>query len=228
MKQKTFPLTTVLACLSLAGSISAKEENSQPIGKIDSLQSIVKEGTKADLNWKISYPVHKFNQTDSLVTVRFITAAVGPKWRINFGTRTNGAPYEEFYHGFTEDHPSYALSPELIVSETLVSANEEIEFLLRHEASKIPGAWVSSLNPAHKDQVIELHKGDQVPTVAGAGDQRSVAEILAPYSENGIVTIGENQRIILFEIYTTDKNSPGFDLQDVVLLVSHEQVPLED
>ena len=231
MKQTKFTTKTIFAFLTLAGIAGANETSiAQPIGSIKALQETVVEGQTADLDWKISYPVFNFNETDALVTASFITAATGANNTIQFGTRVNGGDYTEFYNGVSEDHANYAVSPGTIISETLVSAGEEIEFLSRHSRTQIRenGGWVSSTNTSQQDLVIELVRGDIVPDVAGAGDQRSVAEILTPYSENGVLTIGENQKIILFEIFTTNQNSRGFDIQDVVILVSYEQIAIED
>ena len=231
MKQTKFPLKSILTFLALAGMTSANETSlAQPIGSIQSLQNTVVSGEKVDLDWQISFPVHNFNETDTRVTASFITAATGANNTILFGTRVNGEDYTEFYNGVSEDHPDYTVTPGTIISETLVSAGEEIEFLARHSRTRISGneGWVSSTNPSQRALVIELERGDAIPSVAGAGNQRSVAEILAPYSEDGVLTIGEHQKIILFEIYTTNQRSHGFDLQDVVILVSYEQISLED
>ena len=236
MKNKSIPHTTVIAALTAAGLAfaplaSANEETIQtPQGSLKALQEMVVEGSHVDLDWKISYPVHNFNETDTEVTVRFITCAIGNGDIIRFGTRTDGAAYEEFYNGHSEGHPSYSITPETIVSKTFLSANHEIEFLTKYLGSRIrtSNGWVSSLNPAQRRQIIELHKGDAVPNVAPVPGQRSVADILAPYSQNGVMTIGKDQKIILFEVYTDDVRSSAFDLQDLILLVTYEQVDITE
>ena len=228
MKNKELSIVTAVLSAALTGTLSSREEAPQsPIGTISSRQAHVVSGANADLDWQISYPVHSFNQTDSEVKVRFITCAIGPRWRIQFGTRLEGGSYNEFYHGFSEEHPSYSLTPGTVVSRTFLSAGEEIEFLVKHERSQVPGKWVSSADPSLEHLIIELKNGDAVPDVAPVSGQRSVADILAPYSEDGKITIGDNEKILLFELFTTDVEHFGFDLQDLVLLVSHEQVELD-
>lgn len=211
--------------LALVGISQAQETDSAiPQGKITPAQIKVFEGSKVDLSWKISYPPTSLPpQVDTKVTVRFITCAIGPRWRLQFGTAVNGE-YTEFYHGFSEEHPSYALTPGTVVSETFLSHTKSIEFRAKHEASRVRGQWISSIDPAQEQQIIKLKNGDKVPSVAPVRGQRSVADILAPYSKNGVINISDTQEILLFELYTSDTRHFGFDLQDLVLLVSYEQV----
>ncbi|MCA9292528.1 MAG: fibro-slime domain-containing protein [Phycisphaerales bacterium] len=63
-------------------------------------------------------------------------------------------------------------------------------------------------------RVIVLRDGDAVPTYAGASNQASAAEYIADYVSNGIVTLGDNQAIFLYEL---GLNS---DYQDLVVLVT--------
>ena len=231
---KTNSLLNFVAPLLLAGAVVASAQSDEPqgipIGSLDALQSVVITGAKADLEWKISYPVHNFNETDATVRAQFITCAIGTRATIRFGTQITGGSYEEFYNGVGEEHPDYTLSPEAIISENIVEAGKEIDFLARHGSSRVTshGGWVSTAFDDQAAQIIEVHRGDVVPAVPPVRGQRSVAEILAPYSENGIVTIGENQRILLFEVFTDDLEHNSFDLQDLVILISFDQVSLDD
>ena len=241
MKNKSIPHTTALVAFTAASLVianlasadgqgeAATDAPQTPRGSLAALQQTVVAGSHADLDWRISYPVHNFNETDTEVTVRFITCAIGNGDVIRFGTRTGRGRYEEFYNGHSEGHPSYSITPETIVSKTYLSAGQEIEFLTKYNGSRIStsNGWVSSRNPAQAQQIIELHEGDPVPAVAPVPGQRSVADILAPYSANGVMTIGANQKIILFEVYTDDLDHYTFDLQDLILLVSYEQIDVE-
>ena len=226
MKNKSLILQ-VSALLLACSSFASAQLLSQPIGSLEALKKIVNPGEKVGLDWQISYPVFNFNETDSEVTVRFITTALGPVSKLTFGTRLNGV-YTEFYEGISEDNEAYALSPGTIVRRQFVPAGQEIEFLARHHTHNLGGdGWVSSVADVDSNLVIVLKDGDPVPTLAPPG-QRSVAEILAPYSKNGIVDIGPNQKLICFEIFTANTNSLAYDLQDLVILVSHEQAPLSN
>lgn len=228
MKSFLLPLASPLVSLAMVGSLAANSVEKVPIGSIESLQSHVVADSKADLAWQISYPVHNFNETDSIVKVSFITAAIGPLNTFQFGLRIAGGSYQEFYHGVSEEHRDYSLEQGAVIAETSLGHGDEIEFLARHNGRNADVGWVSSTDPSQSQQIIELQNGDPVPDVPPVPGQRSVADILEPYSSNGFITIGENQKILLFEIFTSDRNHFGFDLQDVIILVSHEQVPLDE
>ena len=222
-----FPLFLVTSFV-LVENLFSQQTLSIPQGSLKALQEKVLAGSRADIEWKISYPIHNFNETDAQVTVQFITAAIGPNPTFQFGTRAEGQAYEEFYQGVSEENSRYDLAPGTVVSTNFVEAHSELEFLLRHSRSRVPGGWVSSVNPEHEHLIVTVENGDLVPDVAPVPGQRSVADILVPYSKDGVVTIGDNQQILLFEIFTTDTSHFGFDLQDVVLLVSYEQVEISN
>ncbi len=72
------------------------------------------------------------------------------------------------------------------------------------------------------DNVIILKNGDTVPDISGYLDQQPLEEFLIGYIDQTThkVTMDENEAIFLFELGTTDLNSPAADFQDLVILVS--------
>lgn len=74
----------------------------------------------------------------------------------------------------------------------------------------------------HK-QVWTLRNGDSTPPFAPAGTQPTIDEFLKNYLDaNKKVKLAANQVIYLFELYTTDRRSENFDMQDVVVLATVE------
>ena len=215
--------------IALASPCFAAED--VPVGKIGAAETFVGAGEKATLNWEISYPLNSGNPTETarLMTVKFITAAIGPNSTFSFWTALPGQSPILFYRGISEDNRNYALNPGVVVAQSVVEAGETIELIAQHHQahSSLRGKTVSTADPSDAQNIIKLKNGDPVPTVDGVGNQRPVSQILGPYSENGIVTIGEFEEIYLMELWTTNRNNRGFDLQDLVLLVSYEQVPLD-
>ncbi|MDO8340317.1 MAG: myxococcus cysteine-rich repeat containing protein, partial [Candidatus Burarchaeum sp.] len=69
-------------------------------------------------------------------------------------------------------------------------------------------------------QVEVLRNGDTLPTYAPYLSQASFGTILGPYLVNGTVVLAPNQAIVIWELGGTDVNSPAFDFQDLVLLVT--------
>ena len=77
-------------------------------------------------------------------------------------------------------------------------------------------------NSGDNEFVVVLRNGDIVPDLPGLRDQASVEEFLAPYIDydTTTLTLGVNQAIYLFELASSNPNSPYFDLQDAVVLVT--------
>lgn len=110
-------------------------------------------------------------------------------------------------------NPRHAIVPDLIMPGTALTVDGR--------------SWVER-NGTHSmhmtadstsGQVLALRNGDTPPNVAGYGTQISAKEMLAPYLSNGKVTLKSNQVIYLFEIWTTDRSSSAYDMQDLVVLV---------
>ena len=218
-----------ILCFAVS-SLSAQEALEIPIGSIDALESHVLPGQKANLDWRIAYPVTGDpSGHDTRVTAQFITLATGPRNTVLFGTRIGeDGPFVEFYNGVAEEHPDYDLEPGTVIAETLVSAGEEIFFEFLHSKTRIEpfGGVVSTARESNL--VITLNRGDAVPTIPPVGGQRSVAEIVEPYSSNGVMTLGSNQQIVLMELFTDDEDHNSYDLQDAVILISRDRVTLEE
>ena len=77
-------------------------------------------------------------------------------------------------------------------------------------------------NSNDNEYVVVLRDGDTVPDLPGLRDQDSVEEFLDPFMDHDTDTImlGVNQAIYLFELASSSTNSPYYDLQDAVVLVT--------
>lgn len=67
-----------------------------------------------------------------------------------------------------------------------------------------------------------LRNGDSTPDIPAYGSQSSIQSFLQGYVDTTTkkVTIADNQAIFLFELATTDPNSPYVDFQDLVVLIT--------
>ncbi|QQS59550.1 choice-of-anchor D domain-containing protein [Candidatus Peregrinibacteria bacterium] len=69
--------------------------------------------------------------------------------------------------------------------------------------------------------IIVLRNGDSLPNATPYGQQPAISDILSDYiNEEGIVTIGNNEVIYLFELGTNSPSSSSADFQDAALLVT--------
>lgn len=72
--------------------------------------------------------------------------------------------------------------------------------------------------------IIVLRNGDSLPDATPYGQQPAVADVLSDYiTEDGIVTIGDNEVIYLFELGTNSPASNSADFQDAAILVSFSE-----
>jgi len=75
-------------------------------------------------------------------------------------------------------------------------------------------------NGGGSPNVVVLVDGDPVPNIP-AFEEGVLEGYLDPYvDDSGKIDIGPKDVIILYELETTDPAQPGFDLQDLVVLVS--------
>ena len=83
----------------------------------------------------------------------------------------------------------------------------------------------SNLDP---DWVVVLRDGDPVPDLPGFGDQDSVEDYLEDYIDidTGLIVLGPNSAIYLFELAAPNTSSQYFDLQDMVVLVTLGETPM--
>ena len=69
-----------------------------------------------------------------------------------------------------------------------------------------------------------LKNGDRVPSTVPALNGNSIESFLKPYMNTSTKTvqIGDRDLILLMELGQTSPSSSGFDLQDLVVLVTFE------
>lgn len=71
-------------------------------------------------------------------------------------------------------------------------------------------------------QLFVLKDDDPIPDITPFDNQSTIESFLRNYIEDGKIKLANNQVIYLFELGTTNANSPAFDLQDNVVLATIE------
>ncbi len=80
-----------------------------------------------------------------------------------------------------------------------------------------PGTVLST----DSNQVWVLKNGDPVPTIDAYGTQLPLSTVVKDYVTNdGKIKLADNQVIYGFELYTKDKKSSAYDMQDLVLVAT--------
>jgi hypothetical protein len=112
--------------------------------------------------------------------------------------------------------------PGIPVLNTTVKKNDKINFAGRGWRD---GEWLPLYNTAATtNNLIMLKNGDRVPSTVPALNGSSIESFLKPYMDTVTkkVKIGDRDLILLMELGQTSTSNSGFDLQDLVVLVTFE------
>ncbi len=128
----------------------------------------------------------------------------------------NSAPWSCIFYGTQK-----SITPTSVIFETTVDKNEKIDFAARgFRAGWLPLYSTATSTP----NVLILKDGDKLPTAITAFQQGVIEDFLMPHlaADRLTVNIGEGNLILLYELGQTSTSASGFDLQDLVMLVTFE------
>jgi len=219
-----------IMCLGVIGTAFAQQDN-VPSGKLTVDKSLVRVGTRSQLDWSIQYP----NKVTDLVSVTD-SGTIIPKKKMTMKVRTLGVAFQSgskllpLEGQWAKNNGSfsrffYGTGPQvdptkILVTET-VKLNDRIDFAGR-------GWSGSSWYPLHDTRkadryVVVLKNGDRAPDYAPAYNQSTVKGFLSSYIDGmGRIKIGPRDLIILWEASTAAPGTTYFDMQDLVVLVTFE------
>jgi hypothetical protein len=129
----------------------------------------------------------------------------------------NSATWSRIYYGLQTN-----VQPSIPVLQTTVKAGDTINFGGRGYRDR---EWLPLYNTAQTTKnLIMLKNGDSVPSTVPALNGSSIESFLKPYMDTVTkkVKIGDRDLILLMELGQTNTSSSGFDLQDLVILVTFE------
>lgn len=233
MQNSVIRLTLVVSLLSAVVSYAGKTEPSVPVGSLRATPTMVQVGTLPGLSWSIQYPNTIIDVIDVVPPGKII-----PKEDLYMDVRVLGAAYQIGTNtwGLVESNVKIAsgtytrffydrqnnVNPTKIMYTRLVKKNDTINFKSRCNSGS---SWKSYYSTEATNQnVAALVNGDAPPNYVPAFSQGSVESYLRPYlASDGRINIGPLDVIYLFELGQTQINS-GFDMQDLVLLVTFRRV----
>jgi len=239
---KTSPIITASAIALALGSLAAPQAFSQasaPTGALSASPTRVQTGTKPTLKWNITYPMFVSDYAavnpvstvtpneNMLADIRVIGAGVTTITKYANGTtkttyletvgkvRYNGGGWTTIFDGKNTDSK---VQTQAIVSTLSVNAGQPISF---------GGYYISSVgaqSPFYSSgspNVRTLINGDTPPANLPVYYAPTLASFLKPYLDaSGKISIGPMDVIVLMELTSTDPAYVGYDLQDLVLLVT--------
>lgn len=248
MKTSLTGLLSTICFLAIAPGAYAQNANANanankapllPVGNLDAFPTLVQTGTHPTLTWDIQYP----EEITEIVTIIPPNGPVTPKVDLCMEVRVLGASYQigtdrkgrpiwgyvqaevkfngsssytQFFYD-TQDK----VQPSQVYYSTPVTAGYGIDFRARsyNGSQWLPWRYSSSTAP----NVVILVNGDRPPTTVPAFSQGNIESFLRPYMDaGGYIDIGPKDAIILVELGQTNVMASGFDLQDIVFLVSFD------
>ncbi|QTN32959.1 hypothetical protein HZ994_11705 [Akkermansiaceae bacterium] len=232
----------VAACALAAASaqLNAQANSpSMPVGWLTAYPTVVQTGTKPTLTWDISYPsvVKDFvdvtppstitPKVDLDVEIRVLGNGV------TVTTNNNGfnfVPGEALlsYKGGSYDRIFYGsnlnVNPNTVVwSKNKIRKNETLRFGGRYYYNNSWGPLFTT-SSSNNQNVRTLVNGDTPPNKVPEYGAPSLESFIRPYlGPNGKVKIGPMDVIVFMELTHTNENDSGYDLQDMVLLVTFKE-----
>lgn len=217
--------------LSLASAFAA---DTIPTGTLSVDGALLREGAKSQLTWQIQYPAPPVTEVIEIVTPNTIK----PKKDLKMRVRVLGASFQESILSFlpvevmwSKNNSSWSrvfygkqssVNPSTAVLDTTVKKNDKINFGGRGYRDL---SWLTLYNTsANTNNLVMLKNGDKVPTTVPAMQQGNIESFLTPYllADKKTVNIGNRDLILLMELGQTNTNASGFDLQDLVVLITFE------
>lgn len=225
-------MTGLLAgLLSLASAFAA---DTIPTGTLSVDNAMLREGAKSQLTWQIQLPTPPVTEVIEIVTPNTIK----PKKDLKMRVRVLGASFQESILSFlpvevmwSKNNSSWSrvfygkqtsVNPSTAVLDTTVKKGDKINFGGRGYRDL---SWLTLYNTsANTNNLVMLKNGDKVPTTVPAMQQGNIESFLAPYllADKKTINIGNRDLILLMELGQTNTNASGFDLQDLVVLVTFE------
>lgn len=231
------------ACLAACALASTRaqaqttsESGSVPTGTLSSSRSLVRVGTNPVLNWSITYPsiVQNYVSITGFATVvpkenlicdiRILGAGVTSKSstgsiifvRTAGLMRMNGeSTWSTIFDGKNTDGIVQAQG---IVKTCTVLNGRPLDFGGRYYWNS---SWSTICNSLSGNNVRALVNGDLPPGNVPDYNAPSLESFLRPYLDaTGKVRIGPMDVIVFMELTHTDERNIGYDLQDLVFLLT--------
>lgn len=232
-------LSALLVC---AAPVAAKNDKnatvpSMPAGWLTAFPTVVQTGTKPTITWGINYPsvvldyvtvtqpatVTAKETLDCEIRVLGAGVTVGSSNSNGFyfvpteaRLSVDGGSYDRIFYGTNPD-----VRPDDVVWSGTLDKHDDLKFGGRYYYNRRWGPWFSSSGGTQN--IRTLVNGEVPPTTYPLHEAPTLESFLRPYLDGqGKVRIGPMDVIVFMELthYDSQKNNSGYDLQDMVLLVT--------
>jgi hypothetical protein len=218
-----------------------------PVGTLAVNRNFLREGTSPTLTWAATYPqpateTVKIDDKDTATTTKEVKVTVrvaGVAFQSGSQLLTTKMDMKVGSGNWTQKFigASTNVNPQNPVYEQVVPANTAIDFKFQGASGKKKSnasyTKVADWNwyPEYatgttSKNKIALFDGDPVPSYAPAYSQGNIKSFLKSYlsADGKTVDIGPRDVIYLTELATSDTKASYFDMQDLVIVVTYDDV----
>ncbi|WP_265594186.1 hypothetical protein [Haloferula sp. BvORR071] len=220
-----------------------------PVGTLSAYPVVVQPGTKPVLTWGINYPsvvqdyvkvvepsgggndTYIEAKTKLYAKVRVLGAGVTVSSGNSFTfvpteaqLAYNGSSYSRIFYGTNNNVNPSTIVWSRATSSNYVSSGQKLRFGGRYYYNNAWGPYFNSQSGTKNVRI--LVNGQTPPTTYPLYNAPTLESFLKPYLDaTGKVRIGPMDCIVFMELTHTDSqiNDQGYDLQDMVLLVTFEK-----
>lgn len=226
-----------LAALTIATPGNLLANTNVPTGWITASPGVAKVGAVPTLKWSINYPTEINNHVTIVPpgTVQPTTSLRADIRVLGAGVTSSNSNGTNLTFVHTECYSSYNngawtrifagtnhnVSQSTIVQTLNTTANSTLRFGGRYWFNNQWSTFYTSNNGTQNVRVLK--NGDSVPTTYNVANSPTLEDFIKPYLDaGGKVRIGPMDIIVMMELTHTDsqRNNEGYDLQDMVLLVT--------
>lgn len=248
MKTKSHTILATAALfsgLSIASALAQSNNATVPLmpsGWLSAYPTVVQTGTKPTLTWGINYP----SIVKDYITIT-VPATITTKEKLDCEVRVlgagvtagnssgytfvpteaqisdNGGSYTRIFYG-----TNLNVNPNTVVwSKKNMAKNRTLRFGGRYYYNN---SWGNTYTSTSSSQNVRtLVNGDTPPSNIPQWNAPSLEEFLRPYLDpSGRVKIGPMDVIVFMELTHTNQSDPGYDLQDMVLLVTFKSLAVNN
>jgi hypothetical protein len=233
------PWALIITICAVAPTIGLSQTSpSIPVGSLTASPTVVQTGTKPTLTWNINYP----SVATNVVTIPSPTSGtVSPARNLLCDIRILGLGVTSYWNGKTTYYRTRGMMKYNGSSSwTTVYDGKQTDSIVQKQGIVMTGVsinnamdmsfggqyynngWYTFFSSGGPSKNIRtLVNGGTPPSCIPAYNAPSLETFLKPYLDaSGKVKIGPMDVIVFMELTDTNPNSPGYDLQDLVMLLT--------
>jgi hypothetical protein len=222
-------VATLAACLLSLTSAQASNDKI-PTGTLKVDRALVPVGNHTNLDWEIEYPGKPPVGPDlkPTVDVTMRVRVLGVAFQsgstllpFQGNVSVNNSSWATFFQGNEK-----AVDPTKVLFEQQVNKGESIKFIARGGANAAGSSWLTPHQTNNNDPyAVVLKDGDTPPAYAPAYNQGTIKSFMSKYLDAaGKISIGKDDLIVLWEGSNARPGTTYFDMQDLVVLLSFEEI----